>query len=140
MAGVTRYEIDVDEDDAEVSLIVQAKLGERTLTPGTDYVFDEDSGEIVLAEDPEDEGLTMTVAVQPAVDASVVPDLLLQYANVIAAGARQKLAAMPGQTWTNPDVEKKASLEFRVGVNAAMVAANKANVRTSLRIQPRRLA
>lgn len=140
VAGITRYELDVDEDGAEVALIVEAKLDGRKLTPGTDYVYDENAGEFVFAQDPGAAALTLTIAVQPKPDAAVVPDQLLDYQTVIAAGARAKLAAMPGQTWSNPDVVKAANVEFKVGVNAALVAANKSNVRTSLRVQPRKFA
>ena len=75
------------------------------------------------------ETLTMRVAVRPKITATQVPDeLYFVWSDAVVYGALFRLAAMPGQAFSDAAVSEAAFSRFRYYVNRAKTEANRDRV------------
>lgn len=61
------------------------------------------------------------MAVKPTPSATTVDDKFLHYAETIAAGAKRRLMAQPGQPWTNPELAVYYGNMYMAGIGKARI-------------------
>lgn len=75
---------------------------------------------------------TITVSLKPVLNATAIPDFLVNHWDVtIAYGVAYRLAMQPNKAWSNPHVAQEYKRLFEEGQNQAMFEAN--NERQSMR-------
>lgn len=85
-------------------------------------------------------GLECTLVVRPSVLSTTVDDSLLnRWHEVIAAGARSRLYAVPGHAYENPKLAAGYAVMFQDGVLKAQIQRRQALTRAILRVRPPRL-
>lgn len=129
------------------ALALRGNVGSATVqaaTPETYFQKTPTSAEISLYPVPDVTTvsmLTIRAAFAPARTATQVEDFLFDdWVDVIAAGALWKLAAVPGQSYTNPDVSARAAAQFNSALRSASIQARTGQIAAASRVRPRSFA
>jgi hypothetical protein len=86
------------------------------------------------------QGLGVTLVIRPSVPSTTVdPSLLNHWHEVIAAGARGRLYATPGQAYENPKLAAQYMELFEAGVMRAQIQRRMGLTRAIMRVRPPRL-
>ena len=117
--------VSVAELDAEIT-------GWRTDT-GLPRIYASEDGEgtLLLVPVPDaDAAGALKIKISIALDPTTSPTgfdpiLYRRYGQGIAAGVKAKLMAIPGQSWSNPDLASQYSREYQVTVSTAKEASRK---------------
>lgn len=111
----------------EVVRVTQNDQGiPRNIGRSTDYYSQSDHGEVYLSLSDYSSPVTVTMAVKPSQNATVVAKKFYdQYLDAIASGAAARLFAQPGKDWSAPNlVEYHNSIFTQAHSEAARVVAN----------------
>lgn len=123
-------------EDADVLRIIALTDGDKPLCPRKH--FDQFSaGRVTLHVKPQNDSLSGTIACRPKVGADIPADLLLNYADTIADGARWRLLMMP-QPWQQPDLASFHRDLYLSGVSDAKRKAAFGHAQGGARVRPRR--
>ena len=80
---------------------------------------------------------TMKVCYVPMPTATSLPDYMIRFTDVIAAGAKAELMIMPGMTWSNPKLSEYYRQKFVEGIGNTRSADFHGRVVGPLRVKPR---
>jgi hypothetical protein len=84
-------------------------------------------------------GLLVRLVIRPARTGIGIEDWIFnKYVEVIASGAKYRLASMPQKPWSSPDIAKYHGTMYQAGIMAATAEASKSFTRTSLQVNLRR--
>lgn len=157
--GVDTYPL-LPPSGAAVHLVIDAQQGANILVPrGPEQLLMYDAAFAERRGTPNGYGLSMTkefvvyprpqaddvvlpvrvhVAFVPTLAATTMPDQFAEkYVSVLSAGAKAKLMAMAGQTWSNPQMAVVNSGIFDAGVTEAVVERMKGGAQGALTVRPR---
>ena len=126
-AGTYTPAIPVNTLPIEVVRVTQNDEEVARYTGGqADYYSQSDHGEVYLALSDYSYPVTVTMAVKPSQDATVVAKKFYdQYLDAIASGAAARMFAQPGKDWSAPNlVEYHNSIFTQAHSEAARVVAN----------------
>lgn len=86
------------------------------------------------------DGLQVTLNIRPAQSSTTVdPVLLERFHEVIAAGARSRLHATPGQAYENPKMADKYAAIYERGISIATIQRERGLTRVQQRVRPQAL-
>lgn len=158
MAGVSTYTLEVPDyttpavvTDAWYDNLVLEPRGADELRKG--YAYDwrsmegspqfftqELPGEVILVPTPLvtlTSGLNMIVALKPTRDSVDIDDNIYEnWAEGISYGARSKLLALPGQTFSDPSSAAAYAALFTNAIGQAKIARNRGLARAVQRVRP----
>jgi len=125
------YEVFVDSD-RELIAIASVHAGDRTLTYGFDFA----ESVLTLNEGRQGETVIVYGALQPA--NRKLPDWLAsQYGEGIAHGATERLVAMRGVEWSDPNAMSRHRTLFQQAVAEARMRKARGYSEQPLRVRPR---
>lgn len=157
--GVNEYEIDLDPG-VRVAAVKSVWMQDRQLTPKTMeeisllipnwqaaqssipmfYSAPADLDYIrvyPIPLQPGDGKLTIRAAFAPTLQGSSIPDSIVnRYLEVLIAGAKARLMAAPGKSWSNPQLAAYHQQKFDEGVNSARIDVMHDKVQGSVRVKP----
>lgn len=81
--------------------------------------------------------LSLRLWMRPSDDAQQIDDVLLEYRDAIADGAKFRLMSMPGQPWTQPQMAVVYGRQFNNAMRVAYAATSKDYTDASLSVQMR---
>ena len=117
-AGVTRYDVDDIPRYTRVSAVVGVAIDDQAKSPDTDFLYDDNEGQLVLVQEPEDDiasGLVITSALYPTTEATQIPTAIyMRYFEGMAHGALWKLMVEPGKPWSNLPLAEYHSRQYDI--------------------------
>lgn len=138
--GVSTYDLDGQEANADIIIPVYVELNDQELLPGKDYYMTSLT-ELTLVVEPEEDssqGLEVTVALRlKPTAATVCSDLYCDYWMPWAAGVKSKLMLMPEKKWTNLQMGARYYQEYWDGIAKAKIAVNREKMVLPLRAGPK---
>lgn len=93
-----------------------------------------------LPEEAITNGLTVRFSVRPTLTSADVPDVLLRYEHVVAAGAVARLQSMTGQPWSDPVSAGGSRIAYELGVASMRADIMRGNAQSARRVRPVRFA
>ena len=136
--GTTEYEIEPPDSSSDIVRLTKLTLDGRDLSAGQDYTYNPPN--LILSRVPVSSGeIKLRASLKPSRTALGVSDqLFTDWLEVLAAGAKSKLMAIPGKDWSNPSNSVFYEGLFQSGIAKAASRLNKQFTKTGLRVQLRR--
>lgn len=131
--GVSLYTI-VPPAGAAVCCIESASLGGRELC--TDAYTSEARGTIKLIYPSNGQAIAVKATLEPLITAVTLPDLLLEYIEGLASGAKYRLMIQPGKPWSSPDLAVFHKRMFDEAIGAAFAQQAHGRSVRSLEVKP----
>lgn len=155
--GVPEYDLDLEQDTTLASVIWVSYAGRKLTnvvqqaqenanayypadpsavsTPTQAHVFN-DTLRLYPAPDVDGGELVVRVAVRPVRNARQFPDeLYADWVEVVSSGAVARLAVIPGESFTNPELAAAMLGRFEKGVSEAKARASTGRMRGNLRVR-----
>lgn len=82
-------------------------------------------------------GVEALAILEPLITATTVPDLLLEYVEGVASGAKFRLMLQPGKAWSSPELAVYHRREFDSAVAKAFARSETGGVVTTITARPK---
>lgn len=131
--GVSLYTI-VPPTGAAVYCIESASLGGRAMSESA--YTSEARGTIKLLHNSNGQAISVRATLEPLPTATTLPDLLLEYVEGIASGAKYRLMIQPGKPWSSPELAVFHKKLFDDAIGAAFAQQAHGRSVRSLEVKP----